>query len=574
MIRISKRIASVTALWCRPFGMAALAAAVLTMAACAREEAGGIPPRPGDPGAKVRIEIHTDADSFARPVSKALADEDAVGDTPWVLVFTGTGDNAVFSEAVEAQYTGTATVAELTETTVPGRILVIANAGSQFDPGSGPVNFDAAGLASVLAGAKVADLNERLRTVPLAAGFGAAVPYVPARAIPMTGMVEAPDGINRYTRIGTAINKLPLRRIAAKVTVSSTAPGFELLAVGAIYVNRNGSYYRSGGPILKPYGFAHYLSGMSGDGGMGGYSPAVDNTTAGSPLYMFESDPWGNTSLIVQGRYEGNTYFYRLAFCDPDQNLLSVERNRYYSFTIRSAAPGYLTLEEVLGGGSDPMPPANIDYGIVVTDLSSHEIVDNGAYYLGVSNSRFEAHTDDPLTVAGGIVAVTVTTDAGLRGVPLMTVGTNVSGAGTMTVSPSGDIPLDPSGTTTVGLKIAMDTGFGTASEGTVTIRTGTLTRTVTVRRLAPFNAAAGTYLWPSAVAAKVESPGDEDRWLTLSLNGVVSVGKEVVRGDAGELYAFFTRNNSYFRYGVVYVSMADRSRTKAYVKQRYYAPN
>lgn len=42
--------------------------------------------------------------SYGLPVTRAAANENALDQTPWVLVFTGTNGNATFAEAAQAEY--------------------------------------------------------------------------------------------------------------------------------------------------------------------------------------------------------------------------------------------------------------------------------------------------------------------------------------------------------------------------------------------------------------------------------------------------------------------------------------
>lgn len=54
-----------------------------------------------------------------------------------------------------------------------------------------------------------------------------------------------------------------------------------------------------------------------------------------------------NTHLIIQGAYGGRDYFYKMAIVNKDVQLMDLQRNHSYQFTIVTAkGPGYDTVED------------------------------------------------------------------------------------------------------------------------------------------------------------------------------------------------------------------------------------
>ncbi len=83
-------------------------AALLSLGGCVADietietPGGDEPPVDG----KVRIELLTPAADYATPATRAgKADEGAIGDSPWVLVFAGEGDDALSAHQQTPHYT-------------------------------------------------------------------------------------------------------------------------------------------------------------------------------------------------------------------------------------------------------------------------------------------------------------------------------------------------------------------------------------------------------------------------------------------------------------------------------------
>ena len=117
-----------------------------------------------------------------------------------------------------------------------------------------------------------------------------------------------------------------------------------------------------------------------------------EEQTTGIILSMFiETHTSSNdTYLIIRGRYNGESFFYKMALVDDNRNMLNIQRNTEYIFTITSIrGRGFSSIADVKASLASN---TNLDYTILVQEKSVYEIVSNNEYYLGVTNSHFEIY--------------------------------------------------------------------------------------------------------------------------------------------------------------------------------------
>ena len=85
-----------------------------------------------------------------------------------------------------------------------------------------------------------------------------------------------------------------------------------------------------------------------------------------------------------------NPFFTMMALVDDNRNVLNIQRNTEYIFTITSIkGRGFSSIADVKASLASN---TNLDYTILVQDKSAYEIVSNNEYYLGVTNSHFEIY--------------------------------------------------------------------------------------------------------------------------------------------------------------------------------------
>lgn len=366
-------------------------------------------------GDKVQIEIFTRANSYHTPVMRGLSEENIVGMTPWVLVFIGSGDNAVFAEAVQAFELVGKRYVILSKQTVPCRLLILANPQSKFHYGMG----DASGseftqenlLDKITPGSTtLSDVCSKLLTEPID-NLPMSFPFAEVgETIPMSYLLDIPN-INEDTKIAEPDNSsLQLIRIVAKMEVINKATNFRLEGISSVMnAPKQGQLHRlvTTDPLnndnqdLVEY---HKNDGYITDVVSAETIVLNEQTTENSPIYLFESKSGTakDTYIIVRGKYyEGldgrnneiwTEYFYKMALVDITQNSLNILRNHQYKFIITEVrGRGYNSVED-----AKVSKPSNIDlnYTIKVIDPSSYEIIANNDYYLGVSNSLFLAYTN------------------------------------------------------------------------------------------------------------------------------------------------------------------------------------
>ncbi|MCD8072745.1 MAG: hypothetical protein LUE10_06195, partial [Alistipes sp.] len=172
-------------------------------------------------------------------------------------------------------------------------------------------------------------------------------------------------------------------------------------------------------------------------------------------------------------------------------------------------------------------PPSNIEYEITVTDATSHDMVSNGQYYLGVSNSGVMVYGDETTLDE----AFVITTDAtAAMGVTTATI-TATTG---ITVSPTTiNLAETNGGVTTVNATMSASTTSGTA-----TLKVGDLTQTVIFERYSSkrvnflglgMELSGGDYI-------KCEIPAGQS-WFKASANGDDPQEGELTLPEAGKMY-------------------------------------
>lgn len=498
---------------------------------CVREEVEAPSPQPSD---KVRLELYTDQPGYALPATRADEPNEVYGgDPPMVLVYTGTDGDAVFSEAVLSERNGTSTTVTLSKTTSPSTVVIIGNAPTMYFNGTADKTFDAATLAADLDGTTLAQLGGLVQTTkldvplhdkPIYSELMTTLPAPPAACA-----VTAPGGIDENTDLGSASGKLVLSRAVAlaEIFISPEIDYLEQFSIGALKASRNGSlYHYSGTYINDPNNVTDMMNTLSNTEG--------DNAATGPgapgmfPLYLYECPTAQGTELIFQATYNGEMCYYKLAFTVGGE-LIPVERNKKYIFTIHSATKGYPTVQEAIAGD----PWNGIRGEIEVMDATGHEIVSNGQYYLAVSNSSVVVYGDETdLTEA-----FTVTTDAhtGISATAGKIVFVVTDGSGTVTASTTTIAIGTSAGTATATpVTVTMPTGVTSA---TATLTLGNLLQTVTFERRAALSGL-GVIQLPDEdyVTCEIESRGTGD-WLSVSTDGENEITDAVTLHEPGALH-------------------------------------
>lgn len=530
---------------------------LLFLAACSQEYIPVDTFSEEDSGGIVKVGLFTGVYDFEKPVSKAAADENnPLGSMPWVFVFRGDGNDAPFIEAVQARTTNGRLFVELTKTTDRSQLLILANPPDKFFDGTTDnKNLDKVSINAALSGKTYVQALAGIMNTQKLSSPQPVNPYG-GGYIPMSASVTL-NNINEQTTIGTPSNKVQLTRIIAKVTIvkENTDTGFSMEGFTVAGAKQFGRFFESAS-FVQAENTVNYEASAPAD-------PVTGISSGNEPVYIYESLA-GETSVIIKGKYNLQTCYYRLAFKDSNHNLLNIERNKWYEFKIKNVeTPGYKTLNEALNS-----PASNIMAELLVTDLSSMEITDNGQYYIGLSNSQFCVYSN---STQRNLEAVTITTNAP-AGVKTSVEIVSANPLYTMSVS-SGNIV--PDGTVKgTDLKINISSAF---TKGLLKITVGNLIRTVEVERkpLMPWTENNLTFT-SDYVSAKIENQGNGGaEWLTLSTDGVRYVNSEVARPDnPGSIYLKVSNNESGISLrsgGVVYLARKDaEGHLKLYIIQEF----
>lgn len=502
----------------------------------------------------IPIVLYTNTGEFERPVIRTVAtDENSIqGAMPWVLVFRGGNNNALFFEASRAIMSNGKLVVPLTKTTNVSRLLIIANPPSKFfDGNTDDLDFDKAELNTQLTGKTYSQALSILNTKKLNS-TQRTVPYS-GEHLPMSAAINL-AAINQQTTIGTPSSKISLIRIVAKVTVSNVAPGFVMDGFTVIGAKQYGRFLQ-GAPAVAIGNKVNYFAQLPSD-------PVSGISDGKTPVYIYESAA-GETSIIVKGKYDGVTGYYRMVFNNGNNTETTIIRNKWYQFKIKDVKiPGYKTPQDAMIA-----PPSNIMTELLVADENSMEITDNGQYYMGLSNSELFVYSD---TEQNNLTATTITTNAPV-GVSIKVGVVAVNPAGSMTIS-SGSIMPDAS-VKTMDVKINLSKTF---VSGALQITDGNLQRIVKVERK-PIISSIESYLIfnPGYVFAQIDSQGDGGvEWLSLSMDGINYTDEDkLIRPDGpgaiylkltGNLLANITRNG-----GIVYLARKDSAgHLKLYINQ------
>lgn len=344
---------------------------------------------------KVQIEIFTRADSYQIPATKGVSDESTVGMTPWILVFKGNNSNATFVEAVQAFEIAGKRYVLLTKQSTACQLLILANPQAQFYYGNATTGypFTVAGFESKLTKnvTTLSDACANLRTEPLATPSHAVIPYSGAgETIPMSYLLPVSE-ISSSTKIENSDGtSLGLIRVVSKVVIVNNASNFNFKGITSfVNVPRQGLLHNNTGAITGVSG----LTELCNTGYSSPLVTATSQSTAGKPVYIYESPVSNNTYVIIQGTYEGRDYYYKMAIVNTSQVLLDLGRNKSYTFTIiKARGPGYDTVAD-----AKVSKPSNtdLDYSILIDDSNTYEMMANNDYYLGVSNSIFFTYSND-----------------------------------------------------------------------------------------------------------------------------------------------------------------------------------
>lgn len=461
----------------------------------------------------VQLELFTRATSYDTPVSRASANENVVGETPWVLVFKGTGTTATYVEAAQAftvpgvnkKYVA------LTKGSGAYRLLILANPQGTFYANGTAYAFRKENFDLLLGSHDLSYACNLLLSEPLV-GTQTSVPFL-GQSLPMSYVYDVSGGINTSTKIGTTASPIELTRAVAKVIVKNTSGNFTLLGVAAACNLPHQGQLHNLSSVPMTVSSSSLLAYKNASANI---ADATANSTAANPVYLFESAKANESYIVIKGNYLGTDYYYKMAFVNTNLQKLDLLRNHEYTFTIVNVyGEGHETLE-----GAIQAPAYNnthLDVVLKVTDLSAYETTAFDDYYLSVSNSIYIGYGNNT-TTGYDICSVYLVAQGSSTQLPIT--GTITSSTNLLTVTaPTGGINVASATPQSFVLKARMASGF---VSGEIVLRFGNLKKVIEVKRNSAKLSTATVLSFPNANYSYYMLSGKVDNysagyWMKLS---------------------------------------------------------
>lgn len=382
----------------------------------------------------------------------------------WVLLFNATSatngtPTTLVQAPVKAIKSGPTLYVLLRATTQPVTAYVVAGLSSTLNTYMSTASNFSEGNTTF------ATVNTQLQTAPVDA---TGVPIGSGSYFHMVSQpVFYPTGTILLTKI-----KEELTRNVAKINVDASAlltTDFKLEGVTLVNGAKQGFVFPQTDIPINHGGTERYNEVTT-----------VTGNIIASQVYLYENAGHlsggttpNPTKVIIRGKYKGGASgYYRMDIVEDKgggtYTPYDIKRNYCYTIKIKKIENGgYLTIEEAIDA-----EPSNTWSVVEVSDPDSYDIVSNGHYYLGVSNSEFIVY-GDPGQVEN-LHITTVTTDA-----PANTYTLINASAGLSAVTSSLTTPV--TGTTTVTEIYATLTSA--TDDEYLDLRVGNLTKRITVKR-------------------------------------------------------------------------------------------
>lgn len=315
--------------------------------------------------------------------------------------------------------------------------------------------------------------------------------------------------------------RLELKRAVAKIDVKVATSDFELESVTLLTAAKKYT------PLPSPVNVSPDI--WTGDDAIRYNEVFATDNSIESAIYCYENEHISASpaELLIKGKYNGasTSGYYLVQIIYNNRSNYEIRRNCTYTVNIsRVQISGFSSEAEAIEHG-----PLNEMIGeIVVTDGESRDMISNGIYYLGLSNSECVIYTsedhDDELIA-------TFAHNARL-GVERGTV--SVEGDG-LTLSGSNPFSTPDGSVQTGDIRVNIGDNF---MSGNVIVKLGNLEKSIKITRDAtplsyggPFNLG-DTYIY----AKKLQTGVDTD-WIKLSPNADASAGDDELDNPGGSIH-------------------------------------
>ena len=213
--------------------------------------------------------------------------------------------------------------------------------------------------------------------------------------------------LQEYKGMDQGDYQVDLERATAKFTVTVSETDADAKPVNVRYKlsgislgNISTEGYVFGGMSLGAIAKANY-AGKSGSS----YSPeymmgdALADAKQSEPVYAFPTAAVQKPFVIIKGTYDGIEGYHRINLYSnrTTKEFYPVNRNYHYMVNIgKITTVGYATAQEAIDDEDGSNADLNVD--ITVNDGTSRDIITNGEYYLGLSNSELIIYSSEDLT--------------------------------------------------------------------------------------------------------------------------------------------------------------------------------
>lgn len=502
-------------------------------------------------GEKVKLRVYFDIPKQQTARTRSALDDDYINPNGLYILVFDTEDTLV--EVDKATSVSTAEnplfFTNLTSTNQQRNVYILANATGIVDSKK---ETWTAGVTTLT------DIKKDLLTDPLPTtnDIATAMPH----PHPMIGYVSC-SGISPSTSIGTSGAQIELTRTTVKVELINKTPEADnLLLLGANLANAPLQSYIFANPDQpETISRANYGSAAGANDLL---STGTDPTIT---LYCYEAaaQPDNNTFVLLKMRNKGTEGYHRINLTDASKKQLMLKRNYRYQVNINYiGTPGYATAEEAI------LKPAaaDIQYDISVFDSHSHDMISNGEYYLGVSNSELVVYNEADLF---NLTVTTLTTDAPASVPPATVTATS----GNISIAAIDATPSPESGYK-ADVRINMPANVTDAS---LQIQVGNLTKTITIKRHSFVPEPGGVieeFHRNEFVSGQIDS--NVEGWLKLSTSVSASSEKfDELDNPAGGIIMHAAANIGFEtrvaeRMATVYLARSnDKGRVKVILKQK-----
>lgn len=472
---------------------------------------------PEAPEGKVNIEFDLNSGAFLKPETKNIR-SDANFDAPWVLSFKlenqdSPNPDTLFVEAVKTEIEGSKYFMQLSGSKEPHLLYFVANADKVIENKKSlfPTKKFGQVMSLLTFGNPSPDANFGLG--PLSNPQGS-VPFT-NQNIPMTATAQL-DQIVKGTKVIGTVN---LQRIVSKIYLDATKAnkkdGFVLTGLTVIDVPSRG-YMNNKIDIrsVQPQDIIDYGRKTGADRLTTLVLENIEgNTTLSSstdrPIYVYpflENDSRGGVyQVIFSGHFGDNTTKYFKIKLGGLNNPAALNKpNTSFLINIESIANnGYVSLEHALQYDES----TGVVVKVTLLD-NAHDIIANGKYYMGLSNSEYLLCDDGSRL---DIVLSILTFDkAPASNIDLSKVTKRITTQGLGLIVPNPQwIPGSP-----IEIKATLLDNF---TSGIIKIQIGDLTKEITVTRLLA-DAYQSVYIFPDLSLVDVEWETNENNY-TISEN-------------------------------------------------------